>query len=175
MKLKEYREAVLAWLKTNTTEFKSIEFHGGVLNEDDLKRFSLKSPAIRIACLGVSDLERTPTGEWTGPVTMIAYVIVSLRGKANSSEQALDYTEKLAEYISYETFGLDFTGPAILKDMSNLYSTEIDKKGVALASLSWVQDILTGRDHFDEEIIQTDPLNELETLSDEPIINAHQT
>lgn len=169
MRLKDYRNAVLAWLEAQDTSFKEIKLHGGAFDEDAVKRFSVKSPSLRIACLGVKDLNQMPSGHWSGPAMMVGYVVASAMGTPEF--EALDYAEEFATAIHLESFELDYVGPAMVQDISSIYSNNVDKRGVAIAAVSWTQSLTMGRDIYDEQILGVDPLSELGPLTELAIPN----
>lgn len=169
MKLKEYREAVIAWLKEQDNSFKEIKLHGGVFDEDAVKRFIVKSPSLRIACLGIKDLKKMPSGHWSGHAMMVGYIVASSKG--NVDLEALDYAEEFATLISFADFNIDFAGPADVQDISAIYSDSVDKKGVAIAAVSWTQDLILGRDHWVEDIIAPHEFTELDPLTELAIPN----
>jgi phage gp37-like protein len=141
MRLKEFRQAVVDGLRANIPELLDVSPHGGRFDLEELKRFSVKSPAARVAFMGMKRMELQDTGRLTGPASMIVYIVT--RNK-NADEQALDIAEKIAALISEATWGMKWIEAAHVTDLDNLYSSQIDNQGIALWAVAFTQAIAFG-------------------------------
>ncbi|KEQ12965.1 hypothetical protein GZ77_21295 [Endozoicomonas montiporae] len=77
---------------------------------------------------------------------MAAYVICSDTSDAPRHKSALAITEAIVELLPFNRFGENNLKPVSPASISaeNLYSGEIDRKGIALWGISWEQIIRKG-------------------------------
>ena len=169
MLLTDFMAAIVADLQTNASFLKDVGTHGKVFGADELKMLSLEAPAVRVAMIGSRGgvtttarsrepravLGRADTGQFRGPLQMIAFLI---EGDGVDGTEARDKVIILADqfmtFLEHRTFGLNDSdaGPALVTGFDILYSTEIDEQGVAIAAVTWEQEVFFGRNLHDEDM-----------------------
>lgn len=149
------RDAVVASLKGKIPGL-SIEAHGGSFSRDEIKRFALKAPCIRVALLGFGQTSRAPTGEIVLPVHFVAACVAKDRlveggEKVGRDAGAALIANAVALAVAGNRFGL--SGVHQPKELrgENLYSGEVDTTGLALWQVTWTTPARLG-DSVDEAI-----------------------
>lgn len=142
--INDYRDTVLAAIRTAIPEFREVKAHGGMFTADQIKRFSMKAPACRVAFLGIPRENALPTGELNGPATFCAYVIAQDKPGKESWDVATELCEALAGLINGNNFGFARSNPADVLEIDNLYAMQEEKVGYTLMAVSWRQEIRFG-------------------------------
>ena len=133
-------DAVTSHLKNLLVdEAKDVESHPGRFTQDELKRLLTKKRAVRVAIEQSPSL--TVTGQGFRDVTLImaAYVICSDAKESDRHKSALSLVETILQELPFCRFGTDNLMPVNAGTVTaeNLYSGEIDRKGIAMWGVSW--------------------------------------
>ncbi len=171
--LVELRDAVVASLSANIPELKDVQPHGGRFTLDDLKRYSLKAPAARVAFVGLrpSQLnsavalgvvpaqlwsfvglrpsQLNSAGQLVGPVQ---FMIALITKGASADRDGLRLAERVADWVQFSTWGLSNIEAAQVTGVENLYNTEVDSSGVCLLAVSFSQRIAFGTNRAIEDM-----------------------
>lgn len=137
-------------LKTITDHFQTrlasftsdVASHPGRFTEDELKRLLTGKSAVRIAIENTLELNVNGQGIHEAKLLMAAYVICSDNKTGPRHERALELTEAIVTLLPHNRFDLpEQFKPVVPRSISaeNLYSGEIDRKGLALWGISWEQ------------------------------------
>jgi hypothetical protein len=126
------------------------EFSGG-----ELGRGSVQSPAVLIACLGVTRVGDVETGEDDWLCRFTAYCMLRhAGGRWPRSEGALDLASSVVTAVNRSRFKfLKSVWPAKVTRLDNLYAEAFDKSGVALWAVTWEQKTRLGPDDWAESVI----------------------
>lgn len=144
-----YREAVIEAIATAFPALQEVKSHGGTFTEAQLKRYSDKSPCVRVAILGVHKNQLVSTGEMRGPIRMAAYVIAQdISGKVQSFDVAMALAEQVAGFIQGNAFGYERAGMANITEVQNLFSLESEKRGITIVAAAWQADVRIGVDTY---------------------------
>lgn len=139
------RAAIAAAVEAGVTAFESVATFGGEFSVADILRYAVKSPAARVGCVGFSD------GVYEAGTKAIIIqwiiVIVTRDGTVKRDAQALTLTEAVTGLVLGNNWGLQTGRPTDVRGR-NLYSGEIDKKGLAIWAVTWVQRLEV--DEYDE-------------------------
>lgn len=117
----------------------ACEIHDGRFDLEEIKRWAVNTPSIRVAVLGVSSVGDSGD-ERSEPVYTLAAMVITRnapglpRGKA-----ARAITDHLLREIPRARWGLTGVGDARRLRAQNLYSGKLDKQGVALWGVLWEQ------------------------------------
>lgn len=138
MNLKDLRAAVVADFKEKLPPVTDVDALGGRLDEAELKRLCLASPAVRVAVLGVDGLENKG-GSPYATFSLAAFVVTGTGNQGEPAEEgALSLVGALLEALEGNRFGCDVGAPASVR-AENLYSGELDAGHTALWAVTWKQ------------------------------------
>ena len=138
--LKTHFETVF---KTELKLLKSVSIHRGRFTKDELKRVSVNAPSAHIALTGLELL--TPHAQGFSDYRMSVAVTIITKDAENKPREimAQDIIDQMAARLPLTEFG--FTEPIMNIRGQNLYSGEVDKKGVMLWSLTFTQVVRIGK------------------------------
>ncbi len=157
MSIAGLRAAVIADLEANVSGFQVFGGYGGTFNRDELKRIALKSPACLVSVLG-GTVQREG-GEPTCNLTMSAFIITRGTSQQLRDEDVLVLVEPVAARVARNGWKYECSRAPEGVRIDNLYTGEIDKLGVALWSVTWIQRL--DIDVFDPD---AEPLADFHTL-----------
>jgi len=172
MLLKNYMAAIVNDLKANAPFLKDVGTHGKVFGADELKMLTLRAPAVRIAMVGtiggrktggasslLAPMGRADTGQFRGPLNMIAFLIEKDFGGVEARDRVIDLADKFMTFIEHRQFGLgpSGAGPALVTGFEIIYTAEIDAQGAAIAAVNWEQEVWFGRDLDREDMAIIQP------------------
>lgn len=175
MLLKEYMDAVVAYTKQHADFLKDVDTHGRILGATELEHLMLNAPACRIGLLGTrggsgqssqarqryhDTMGRASTGQFRGPVVMVAFLIHEGKGKLTARDRVIDLADEFMQFAEQNTFGMSqatedtskFVGPAMITGFEVMYSPEIDQLGAAVAAVGFEQEIWFGRNLHGEDL-----------------------
>lgn len=123
------------------------EFSGG-----ELSRASVQSPAVLVACLGITRDSGVDCGQVDWMCRFTAYCMVRhAGGRWPRAEGALELAALVLAAVDGSRFKF-LTGvwPAKVTRLDNLYAEAFDKSGVALWAVTWEQKTRLGSDEWAE-------------------------
>jgi hypothetical protein len=144
MAINPYLEAVTTAIKTALVDAcKDVESHPGRFTEAELKRISLSRRAVRIAVEDILETQVSPMKRVSYRLLMAAFVICSDRDGPDRSESAIELVEKVISVLPRNRWNSDDYKPVLESTISaqNLYSGEIEKRGIAMWAITWNQTI----------------------------------
>ncbi len=130
-------------------DVKSVGPAPGVMTLEALNQFVTRLPSIHLAWVGFRRTEFTPTGEGDYPSQWVAYVVT---GKDASSELLIiRIIEKLAEEVPGLALHAQ-TGRIPTESLSaeNLWTGNLNSKGVILWAVSWIVPVRLGTDKTED-------------------------
>lgn len=120
--------------------------HPGRFNLAEIKRIGVKTPAIRVACLGLPTGEAVGDGEADRAVAWAAYILTTdkrgLPRDAAVIAMAQDLVLRLAGQ-RWNTSGVHPVADDAIR-AENLYSSDVDGHGIALWAVAWTQRVRMG-------------------------------
>ncbi len=156
MILTELRDAMLTQIQAAVPSLKEVKPHGGRFSLEELKAASVRSPSVRVACLGFQDISASDGGATVNAVWG-AFIIAGDQAEPRLSRDsaALAIAGALSLLIPDNCWGKEeaVDGAKNVK-AENLFSREIEKNGIALWAVTWRQDVdlaaedLSGLDDF---------------------------
>lgn len=117
-----------------------VSEHGGAFSSADIERYAKKSPAVIIACLGVPSFEMQANTMTAAPI-FAAFCLAAENSKERRDIAALLLAESVAVEIPRNRWNGSASGTPKTPTASNLYSTPLDKKGIALWAVRWTQQV----------------------------------
>ena len=123
-----------------------VSAYQGRFNVDELKRVNLKLPALQVAILGSQKIEVIETEERDIHLQLAAFIITHDQKRLKREEAVLAIVERLALLIPYQRWNDAHALPATTVQIENLFSSQMDKQGVALWAVSWAQSLRLGDD-----------------------------
>lgn len=136
-------QSVAATLAEQLPSDVSVQEHPGRFTEDELNRVLVQRKAVRVAIEGVESMEVEGGGLRKAQVRFAALVICSDQRGEDRHAAALELTEAIAGALPYQRWG-NAKNEAVLPstiDVQNLYSGDINGKGIAFWALTWTQSI----------------------------------
>jgi len=118
-----------------------VASHPGRFTEAELERLILKQRAVRVGIEQVAELQTQGPGQVRAQILFAAFVVCGDSLAAPRHQAALALTDTLLAALPYQRWGVSYLTavlPASLR-ADNLYSGEINARGVALWALSWQQ------------------------------------
>lgn len=134
---------------TADLEIKHVGPAPGVMTLETLNQFATKLPSIHVAWIGFRRVEFVPTGEGDYPSQWVAYIVTA---KDTNSELLIVRTvEALAEGLP----GLPLHAragriPTETLSAENLWSGNLNAKGVILWAVSWTLPVRLGKDRTED-------------------------
>jgi len=121
-----------------------VASHPGRFTEEELSRLLTARKAVRVAMENTQSVSVNGKGIQEAKVLMAAYVICSDAKNLPRHQSALAITESIIEFLPFNRFESDKLKPVLPPSIAaeNLYSGEVDRKGIALWGISWEQTII---------------------------------
>ncbi len=140
MRLADFRAAVVQSF-AQSLPLANVAPLGGRLDENELKRIAMRSPAVRVAILGVDGLDNR-----AGPqaiFSLAAFVVCGTGRKGEAAEEgALALVGAALEVLEGNRFGCAGVPNSVRAE--NLYSGELDAGHAALWAITWKQSLDIG-------------------------------
>ncbi len=146
----EVRDKVISTLKTEFPRLRSVQPHGGPLDLEELKRFTLRVPAVRVAWVGTT-LSRDKIQKASGASTFAVYIICKDRPGKPAPDQIARISEQITTFLDGNQFGLNYIGSARVHSTENKYSSEQDITGTAIAEIRFECPMILETDTGDTE------------------------
>jgi len=134
------RRAIAAQLKVVVPGLRTCEPHQGRIDAAELKRVWQATPAVLIACLGANKVQVSP-GTVRATLRWVAFIVCQAPTGESRDDAALVIADVLLRMIPEERWGSDEVGRAEQLRAENLYSGTVDRMGVSLWSVTWVQSV----------------------------------
>ncbi len=151
--LTTYRQMVLDGIHAAMPELKEVAAHPGRFDLGELKRIAMRAPAVRMAILGGPRIAEQSDERLRVDLACALFVITRDAPGLSRDEAALNITEALIRLISLNQWqitpdaGFGLMLPREVQT-ENLYSGEVDKRGVALWGIHWRQELILGESAF---------------------------
>lgn len=152
--LTTYRHMILSAIRAALPELQEVAGHPGRFDLGELKRIAMRAPAVRLAIIGAPAIAERSDERLQMDVSLAAFVITRDAPRLPRDEAALNIVEAIVRLVSLNQWGrqqqdVDF-GLLLPREMraENLYSGEVDRRGVALWAVSWRQQIILGESAF---------------------------
>ena len=142
-----FLEAIAEDLRAQLPALRTCEVHDGSWNAAEIKRWSVGTPALLTAWLGTERTEAPGVG-WTDCDQQLAVYVVTADGRVRADGPLLRRGEALRNlvdwlllYIPRARWMVRGIGPAEDLRVRNVYSTAVDRDGIALAEVRWRQTV----------------------------------
>lgn len=142
MAINEFCEAVTAAIKDHIADVcTDVESHPGRFTESELSRISRAPRAVRVAIEDIAETNVSPMGKTQYRLLMAAFVICSDKQGPDRTESAIECVEKVISVLPRNRWNSDNYFPVQEASINaqNLYSGEIEKKGIAMWAVTWSQ------------------------------------
>ena len=139
-------DAIAAKLRGDLPALKTCEVHDGRWDADELERWSVATPALLIACLGVVRTEQ-PGERWTDAHLQLAIYVMTEdriedRRRMPRGTAARNLVAWLLLHLPRTRWGMGANVGLGLPEKiraANLYSRALDESGTAMWMVSWQQ------------------------------------
>ncbi|HYG91204.1 MAG TPA: hypothetical protein VD978_33675 [Azospirillum sp.] len=118
----------------------------GRMTEAEIKSMAVKTPAVRVACLGLPKAEAVGDGEVDRDVAFAAYILTTDKPKLPRDTAALAMVEDLLLRLPGQRWG-KANVHAVAESAAtaeNLYSSKLGNTGVTLWAVVWTQKVRMG-------------------------------
>jgi len=135
------RTAIVEQLQQRLAPVK-VASHGGRFSLKDIQRIAAQTPAVRVGCLGVRGVE-TSGGRVTVTAVFGAFVITTDKGQSKRDAAGLLLTGQVLACIPGNDFGIEQAEHPVETSIKadNLYSGQLEGKGIALWACTWQQQL----------------------------------
>jgi len=118
----------------------------GRMTEDEIKHMAVKTPAIRVACLGLPKAEAVGDGEVDRDVAIAAYILTTDKARLPRDTAALAMVEELLLRLPGQRWGKSDVHPVAesAATAENLYSSKLGTTGITLWVVVWTQCVRMG-------------------------------
>jgi hypothetical protein len=155
----DVRTAIVAGLKAALPAGVSVEAHRGRFDSAaEIQRFATKAPMVLVACIRIP-VKEPGSGVLMLPASWAVFVITRDIPDSPRDAGALTLVQACLQCIGGNTWGSGETSEPENLDARNLYSSSVDKLGIALWAIS-----------FDQMV--TDPITDPNELT--PFATFHQ-
>lgn len=113
--------------------------HPGRFNASEIKRLSARTPAVRVALLGVA-----PAKNGNHQLNLAAFIVTADQRGLHRNDSALAIAASVVRRVRGTSWGSEWIGEASEPSAQNLYTSEIDKGGIALWAVSWSHEFRFG-------------------------------
>ena len=143
MNLVDFRDAIVATVKERLPHLKDCSSHGGRFTLDELKRWMTQAPGVKIAILNLVPGNGVSGGSRDYMARCVAVVVTRDAPSLPRDTSVLTIAQTLIETVYQNTWGLDdnVVFPAGAAAGKSLYSTELDRQGVAFWAIEWEQEL----------------------------------
>lgn len=124
----------------------AVETYGGELNAEEISRTSVKCPGVLVTCLGwvPPPAGANMAGKDATCAQMLAFVVTNQTQRTERMSAAMELARRverlLKAWVPQDNEFFDVTGPELGSfRCENLYSSRMDKAGLALWMVSWRQ------------------------------------
>ncbi|MBF0445090.1 MAG: hypothetical protein HQL68_05830 [Magnetococcales bacterium] len=122
-------------------DLQDCKTHKGRFVAADLKNLSARTPAIRVALLGIPKTDSDGAGRPYATLKLVAYIITANTRELSSEVAAINLVEALTVHLHDQNWGQINLGIPTNTHAQNLFSSSIGNTRVALWGVSWEQDI----------------------------------
>ena len=150
MKIDALLKAIQTAVKGRLPSLRQCDIHGGRFDGEELKRRAARTPAVLIVCLGADKITPSDTGARDLHLALTAFIITRDTPKLTRQSAAMTIAETVIDLVTDNRF-TEGAFPAERVKMQNLYAGPIDRHGVALWAVSWVQRLRTGAPAADQD------------------------
>ncbi|SPD73813.1 conserved hypothetical protein [uncultured Desulfobacterium sp.] len=141
----DVRSAIIDAIKTGVPGLEDhVEPHGGRFDLEELKRLAQRSPSMLVACLGVVSARANSAGETEAVCKWAAFVLTTDKRGVARDVGVLALVAAVLPVIPDNCWGVDGVNSPKNIRADNLFSTALDKIGVALWAITWDQEITLG-------------------------------
>ena len=137
--IKLTRDAIVASIKAAVPGLYTCESHGGRFDAAELGRYSKLAPAVLVAAVSVPTL--SDGKDQIAEVRWAAFIVTRDTPSATRDVAALDYAEAVMRTVKLNRWGLDNAQKPERLAADNLFSGQLDRKGIALWAVSWQQGV----------------------------------
>jgi phage gp37-like protein len=144
MSIETVRTAIVDMIDAEISALKTCEAHPGRFDLTELKRVAANAPAVFVAALATGQQENIGGDTWA-PVSFAAFIVTKDQPGKTRDSLALDIVNALLVLADSN----DWDSEDVVEDpvnlrSQNLYSSSIDKNGIAMWAITWQQKIKLG-------------------------------
>lgn len=142
--INEYIEIVTSSLKTALASLVTdVEDHPGRFTETELSRIARSPRAVRVAIEDIAEIKVLPNKNVHATLRMAAFIICSDHAGPDRTKSAIELAEKVVSVLPRNRW--DSEDYQIIAESTisaqNLYTGDIEKKGIAMWAVTWTQTI----------------------------------
>lgn len=117
----------------------SVQGHRGQFDSlDEIRRLAIKNPAVLVSCRGFRNPMMLAVDELHATVQWVVYVLTSDRPQLPRGQSGSVLVSAIAAILDDQRWGVDAGAPEDVVGR-NITTNEIDKAGICLWSVAWLQ------------------------------------
>ncbi|MDX2109199.1 MAG: hypothetical protein SFY80_03055 [Verrucomicrobiota bacterium] len=150
MDLLEYRNAIISTVKARLPGLRACEPHAGRFDLDELKKISTALPAVRIAIMGVPQVESDGDGCADNTLQVVMYCVAGNAPRLSASDACLNMVGFLTAFLTNgERWNLTNLSDPLKIGAENLYNAPQGENAVCLWAVSFRQIVRIGQSEFE--------------------------
>ncbi len=172
--------AIVSSLDTEIAALRSVKTHGGQFNVQELRRVAVYAPAALVT-VSNGDVTRHAGSTGVGTLTIDVFVVTGGTSAVGRDDGALLLVQSIVGLAVRNDWAYADAGPPKAIKFRNLYSGQLDSKGVALWAVRWQQDVeidaptIDDLDELRSLYINTDLADKDGVVEDQQIIQLQGT
>lgn len=117
----------------------SVQGHRGQFDSlDEIRRLAIKNPAVLVSCRGFRNPMMLAVDELHATVQWVVYVLTTDRPQLSRGQSAAVLVSAITAVLDDQRWGVDAGAPEDVVGR-NITTNEIDKAGICLWSIAWLQ------------------------------------
>lgn len=130
------------------TGVRDVEIAPGRFDVTEIERQSMRPPALRICFVGALRSKAKPNEQRLFDGAFSVFIVTEHKGRASSGAKL---AEEVFTRLNLWPAAAEVRGAGVPREfrIDALYTAEIDRRGIALHAVSWVQSLRLGQDEID--------------------------
>ena len=138
------RQAVVDAVEPAIPAVTTCKAHGGRFQPGEVKRIAVRAPAVLVALVSASEAKPVAGGVCT-ELDFGAFVVTRDRPGSQRDAEGIVISQALLALVASNRWGREDTENPTRIRARNLYSSKVDKQGIAIWAVTWRQAIEHGR------------------------------
>lgn len=139
MQIHHLLTAITQTIHAHLPALREVSTHAGRFDLKEIKRLATRLPAVKVTLMDVQAFQPVETEQWDVSLHLASFMLVSDRKGLPKEQAAINLIEALGLLIAEQRWGVTGVGQASRIKASNLFSTQLDREGLAIWGITWEQ------------------------------------
>lgn len=149
-KIVSFRDDIINKMMDDIPDLKDVDWYDGIFDEADIKEWSMKFPAARVAVMNVPTQHHS-TMEMNASLRVVVVVVAeNQRGDRDADARNWELLESIAVWANLNAFGNGAAMPATKVKFQRLSDPELRNEGVAIGVVEWESVLKIGKNRVHE-------------------------